>query len=168
MAPIKDGECPICLASISQVTDGSSDARESHIAACVESHFSNPFPAAAPTGLAPKQTQPRGELSQEEEGDSCPICHTSFLTKEFDHNDTAREAHFSSCFDSQTSVPAEPTSKRVSSPPAYHRAATFDSQAMSPISEKGKLVKPPPENATTKPEYALTRSNTTPSQAGRK
>lgn len=168
MAPISEDECPVCLTDLLLVGDGSSDSRESHIAACIESRLTNPSSIPALAQNPSKMAQPHGLPSQDTEADTCPICHMSFLTPEFKHNDSAREAHFSTCFESQASDPQRSAFEPVGLPPAYHRAATFGSPNMSPIHEKGKLVKSPPINANTSSGYGLARSNTTPVQTDRK
>ena len=65
----------------------------------------------------------------EDEGDSCPICHTSYLTGAFNDSDSAREAHFTTCFELQSS-----SSKTISapeSPPSYNKAAASHGNDMS-------------------------------------
>ena len=86
----------------------------------------------------------------EDEGDSCPICHTSYLTKAFNDSDSAREAHFTTCFELQSSI-----SKTVSapdSPPSYNKAAALRGHSMSSESaiqpEKGAALMPGSSSST--------------------
>ena len=162
MAPIPlQNECPVCHITLSQMTDGTDGAKESHVQTCIESHLSalpiqssaeseTPFHASKIT----QSTQPREGY---DEGASCPICHTSYLTQDFDGNDAARETHFTACFESQSlsSKIAPPPA----SPPSYNRAATFDSKAMS--SKRAHERMPPDKEATSK-SGAVTRSTNMP------
>ena len=148
MAPDTEDDCPVCHTPLSRIADGSDSAKESHIADCIESRLTAPT-APAPAGL---HSKPQLQEEEREEGDSCAICHTSFLTKEFANNDPAREAHFSTCFESQASG-----SKSHGLPPSYDRKANFDTKNMS---DKGKLAKPPPPNAV--PKIGLTPVRSAP------
>ena len=102
------------------------EGREKHAQTCIESNLSTP----------PKQSTPSFQMSQnsqmregEDEGDSCPICHTSYLTKEFNDNDSAREAHFTKCFELQSS--SYETVSPPDSPPSYNKAAALRGNDMS-------------------------------------
>ena len=86
----------------------------------------------------------------ENEGESCPICHTSYLTKVFKDSDSAREAHFTTCFELQSL-----SSKAVSAPelpPSYNTAAGFHGNDMSSKSpshpEKGAASIPGSSSST--------------------
>ena len=101
------------------------EGQENHVKTCIESNPSSP----------PKQSTPSFKMSQnsqmregEDEGDSCPICHTSYLTKVFNDSDSAREAHFTTCFELQSS-----SSNIISapdSPPSYNKAAALHGNDM--------------------------------------
>lgn len=141
MAPIVQEDCcPVCRTTLSQITDGSAGAEELHIETCIQSYLSASPTHAARTAISETAKTPlraskipRNSQTQEsegEEGDSCPICHTSYLTEHFEGNDAAREEHSTACFESQSSdsrfaPPPEP-------PPSYNRAEILDSKAMSP------------------------------------
>lgn len=154
MAPNIEDECPICLASLSTVTDGNSESKESHIKTCIEAHSSNSKPID-PKHLA-SPAQPQGN-----EEDTCAICHTSFLTKNFQNNASAREAHFSTCFDSQISTPSQPVS-----PPSYKRAETFATMATYE-KEKGMPTRSARPDAALESGLGPIRSPTMPVQLQR-
>ena len=123
MAPFpQEDACPVCQTTLS----GSEEAKESHVQTCIESQLSTSLTHPASTSEIPQFSQ-RGE--SEQTGDSCPICHTSYLTKDFDGSDTSREAHFIACFESQS------TSSKFAPPPGLppssSRAAISDSKSMS-------------------------------------
>ena len=102
MAPnLRQDECPICQITLSQITDGSEGAKESHVSSCIESHLSAPssHPASASKVSQEIQTRVGGN-----EGDYCPICHTSYLTQDLNGSESAREAHFNACFESISSI----------------------------------------------------------------
>ena len=116
----KEDKCPICQTRLSRITDGSKTAKESHIQSCIVSHLSaSPnIPSSGANITLSAQIQGSGK----EEG-FCPICHTSYLRKEFDGTDAASEAHFAACLESQSSSPKSellPISLRI-----YNRAAQF-------------------------------------------
>ena len=123
------------------------EGQEKQVQTCIESNPSTPL----------KQSTPPLEMSQnsdmregEDEGESCPICHTSYLTKEFNDSDSAREAHFITCFELQSS-----SSRIVSSPdspPSYNKAAALHSSDMPSESaiqpEKGAASMPGSSSST--------------------
>ena len=127
--PPEDG-CPVCQTALGQITDGSDGAKESHVRTCFESHLSAP---RTPHSSVSKMPQNLLIRESEDIGESCPICHTSYLTEAFDGSDSAREAHFTACFESQSS--SSQFAPPPGSPPSYNKAATSDS-------------KPTPSNAT--------------------
>ena len=138
MAPIpREDECPVCHVTLSRITDGSDGARESHVETCIESHFSGLMTYPASASKIPQNSHPR-ESDDEEE--TCPICHTSYLTEDFDGSDSAREAHFATCFESQsTSAKFAPPPESPGSPHSLNRAATFDSR----VATSSKFAPPP-------------------------
>ena len=118
----KGDECPICQTRLSQITNGSETAKEFHVQSCIESHL---IPSSGANIPHSAQMQESGK-----EEDFCPICHTSYLTKAFDGSDAAREAHFTACFESQSS-----SSKFDLLPvslPSYNRAAHVERTSMLP------------------------------------
>ena len=122
MAPSpQEDECPVCHTMLSQITDGS-EGKESHVQTCIESHFSA-RPTNPPSAAIALRIRENGN-----EGDLCPICYTSYLTEAFDGSDAAREAHFTTCFESQSS------SSKIAlppvSPPVYHQAGNNSSNFM--------------------------------------
>ena len=110
----RQDECPICQITLAQITDGSEEAQESHVQSCIESHLSAPssHPASASKVSQEKEVQTRDGGG---EGDSCPICHTSYLMQDTNGSESTREAHFNACFESLSSISkAEiPSGKRV-------------------------------------------------------
>lgn len=123
MAPFpQEDACPVCQTTLS----GSEEAKESHVQTCIESRLSTPRTHPASAFKIPQNSQ---TAESEEAGDSCPICHTSYLTKDFDGSDSSREAHFIACFESQS------TSSKFAPPPGLppssSRAAISDSKSMS-------------------------------------
>lgn len=149
----QEDDCPICQIKLSQITDGSEKAKEKHVQTCIESHLSAPMTHPASASETPQNSRIR---EGEDEGEACPICHTSYLTKDFYGNDSAREAHFTACFEMQSS--GSTFAPPPGSPPSYNtynRAATFDSISSSPEAtfptEKGaasNLGPTPPRSAT--------------------
>lgn len=120
MAPSsQEDECPVCQSMLPQITGGSKGAKESHVQSCIGS---------GPSAIKIPQQIPTRESG--EGGDSCPICHSSYLTECFANSDAAREAHFIACFESQSSS-SKATPLPVS-PPSYNRAATNDYKLMPP------------------------------------
>ena len=123
----KGDKCPICQTRLSQITNGSETAKEFHVQSCIESHLS-----ASPNIPSSEANIPHSAQMQEsgKEEDFCPICHTSYLTKTFDGSDAAREAHFTACFESQSS-----SSKSELLPvslPSYDRAAHVERKSILP------------------------------------
>ena len=109
------------------------EGQEKHIHTCIESKPSTP-PKLSTLSLGMYQNSQMRE--GEDEGESCPICHTSYLTKAFNDSDSAREAHFTTCFEMQLS-----SSKIVSapdSPPPYNKAAILRGNDMS----SGSAIQP--------------------------
>ena len=86
----------------------------------------------------------------EDEGESCPICHTSYLTKLFNDSDSAREAHFTTCFELQSS--SSKIASAPESPPSYTKAAALHGNDMSSKSaiqpEKGAASIPGSSSST--------------------
>ena len=123
------------------------EGQEKHLCTCIESNSSTPPKQSAPSfGMSQNSQMREGE----DEGESCPICHTSYLTKEFNDSDSAREAHFLTCFELQSS-----SSKIVSapdSPPSYNKAAPLHGNDMSSESaiqpEKGAASMPGSSSST--------------------
>ena len=140
MAPVPpEDNCPVCQSTLSQITDGSEGAKESHVQTCIESHLSAPPTHSALAAMSERAKTPlrASKISQNlqtresaDEAESCPICHTSYLTDYFDGNDAAREAHFTACFESQS--PGSQFAPPPGSPPSYNRAAILDDKAMFP------------------------------------
>ena len=138
MAPVsQEDACPVCQTTLS----GSEEAKESHVQTCIELHLSAPPTHTASTSNISPTSQTR---ESEEEGDSCPICHTSYSTKDFDGSDSSREAHFAACFESQSS--SSKFAPPPGLPPSNNRAAIFDSKSMSSGAafppDKGSASKP--------------------------
>ena len=155
MAPIpQEDDCPVCQTSFSQITDGSEGAKESHIQSCIESHFSDPPPHAA---SASKPSENPYARDSEDTGESCPICHKSYMTKDFDGSESARDAHFTTCFESQSS--GSKFAPPPGSPPSYSEAAILDSKSLS-----AKAAFPSEKGAASKSEPAPSRSATMPIQ----
>ena len=131
----RDDECPICQITLLHITDGTEGAKESHVQSCIESHFSAPpsHPASASNVSQEKQTRDDGG-----EGDSCPICHKSYLMQDLNGSESAREAHFNACFESLSTISSFATPVSAYS---HNRAATNDSTSRRPEvtipSEKG-------------------------------
>ena len=123
----KEDKCPICQTRLSQITDGSETAKELHVQSCIESHFSasSNTPSSGANISHSTQIQESGK-----EEDCCPICHTSYLTHKFDGSDAAREAHFTACFESQSSSPK--SELLPVSLPSYNRAAHVERKSMLP------------------------------------
>lgn len=123
MDPIpQEDECPVCQATFAQITDGSEGAKESHIQICIESQISDLPPQAAAAPESFPQARESGEARE-----FCPICHTSYMTDDFDGNGSAQEAHFNTCFDSQLS--SSSSAPPLDLPPTYDRAAKLDSKS---------------------------------------
>lgn len=165
---LQEDECPVCQTILSEITDGSEEAKESHVQSCIESHASAPPTQPAFAYKTPQSLQAR---VSGDEGESCPICHTSYLTKEFDGSDSAREVHFATCFESQSSSPKFAMSSGTF--PLYNKGTAFDSNSMSPEvafpSEKGaaSTVGPTTPRSATMPMQAPI-SNETPSSSSRR
>ena len=123
----KEDKCPICQTRLSQITDGSETTKESYVQSCIESHLSasSNVPSSGANISHSAQIQESGK-----EEDFCPICHTSYLTTKFDGSDTAREAHFTACFESQSSSPK--SELLPVSLPSYDRAAHVERKSMLP------------------------------------
>ncbi len=143
-------ECPICQTPFSQTTRGSQGAKESHVQSCIESHLS--APPAHPTSASKvlEIAHIRG-IEAEGESESCPICNTSYLTENFSGSDSAREAHFMACFESQSSSSnfAPPSI----SPPSYNQAFPSEKAAASqlgptPSRSAALSIRPPVPNET--------------------
>lgn len=149
MAPVSEDDCPVCQTTLSQMSEGT---RESHVQTCIESHLSAPLKYPSSASKLPQNSRAQ---ESEDKGESCPICHTSYLTKDFDGSDSAREAHFSTCFESQSS--SSKFAPSPGSPPSYNREGTFDSNSKSSEaafpSEKGAASKlgPTPSRSATMP-----------------
>ena len=142
MAPtIEEDDCPVCAAAFSQITDGSEGAKESHIQICIESQLSDlpPQDASAPKPFP--QARESGDA-----GESCPICNTSYMTEDFDGSESAREVHFNTCFESQSS--SSTSAPPLGLPPSYDRAAKLDSKSGAAntaiSSEKGAAARSGP------------------------
>ena len=152
MAPIpQEDDCPVCQSTFSQITDGSEGARESHIQSCIETHLSDLPPH---TASASKTFNNPPTRESADAGESCPICSTSYMTEEFDGNESAREAHFNTCFESQSS--SSKFAPPLELPPSYDRSANLDSKSVS--AEKASPVK----GAAAKLGIAPSRSTTMP------
>ncbi|MCJ1477643.1 hypothetical protein MMC13_006316 [Lambiella insularis] len=54
----------------------------------------------------------------QDEDNTCPVCYTSLLSKEFDGNEAAREAHIATCLESKST---SSTSQPQYAPPTYER-----------------------------------------------
>ena len=123
----KEDICPICQTRLSQITDGSETAKEFHVQSCIELYLS-----ASPNKPSSRANIPHGAQIQEsgKEEDFCPICHTSYLTKTFDGSDAAREAHFTACFESQSS--SSKSQSLAISLPSYNPAAHVERKSMLP------------------------------------
>ena len=157
MGPIpREDECPVCQTTLSQITDGSGGAKESHVRVCIESQLSSP---------------PTNSARTANEGESCPICHTSYLTQDFDGNEAARESHFTACFESQSS--GSKFAPPPGLPPSYNGAATFDSKSMSPEAvfpvekESASKLGPTPSRSTIMPVQSPAPTQT-PSSGSRR
>ncbi|MCJ1382281.1 hypothetical protein MMC17_005394 [Xylographa soralifera] len=124
---MEEDECPVCKVGIPLSKDGSTTAKESHIASCFESRITNLGHHAHDERIYAKKAAEL-EQSQNEE-DECPVCHVSLLSKEFDSNDTARQAHVASCFQK---LDSSARSQPQYAPPAYERPKNLRS---------GKLIK---------------------------
>ena len=128
MATISEKDkCPICLTRLLQITDGSETAKEFHVQSCIESHLaaSPNIPSSGADTSHDAQMQESGN-----EEDFCPICHTSYLTGNSDGSEAAREAHFTACFESQSS-----SSKSELFPealPSYNHLAHVERKSMLP------------------------------------
>ena len=101
----EESECPVCHNALPKSKDGS--AAEAHISTCIESQLANSMAAES---LAPVIRQPVEE-------DRCPICSTSFKSKEFDGSDAARESHVVACIDSHASGSSQAAND--TQPPMY-------------------------------------------------
>lgn len=132
-----DSECPVCFTTLPQSTDGSKLAAEAHVNQCIESQLTA---SVADSHLAPPAPkQPMKMPPQDREDDECPICHTSLLSKQFDGNDGAKEAHVAACIEEQSSAS---TSKPSNLPPSYSYGADVKSNRTSQ-----KLEEPAPSGS---------------------
>lgn len=128
MAPISpEDHCPVCETALSRISDGSLGAKELHVQNCIESHLSGNPTHPASASKIPHTSQARED---EHEGESCPICHTSYLTEEFEDSEFARESHFTTCFESQSLN--SKLAPAPGSPPSYNAAVTSHGKFMSP------------------------------------
>ena len=118
-----EDECPICHETMPQSTDGS--AGEAHIAFCIESHFADNGPQthAIPARAADTVIDVKASPVQCGEEDECPVCHTSLLSKVFDNNQNAREAHISTCIELASSSSSQKASEKT---PYYDKTARYD------------------------------------------
>ena len=123
----EEDKCPICLTRLSQITDGSETAKEFHVQSCIESHLSA-SPNIPSFGVDISHGAQVQESGNEE--DFCPICHTSYLTGNSDGSETAREAHFTACFESQSS--SSKSELFSGTLPSYNRAAHVERKSMLP------------------------------------
>lgn len=156
MAPVSlDDNCPVCETALSTITDGSLGAKELHVQKCIESHLTNDSKSPVSASEIPQNPQAQ---ENEPEGESCPICNTSYLTKEFDGSASAREAHFTTCFESQSSKSKCLPPPEL--PPPYNRATTSHSKVMSP-----GAAYPPEKGAASNVEPTPSRSTIMPSQS---
>ncbi|CAD6575860.1 MAG: hypothetical protein ASARMPRED_007488 [Alectoria sarmentosa] len=159
MAPIPpEDNCPVCQSTLSEITDGSEGAKESHVQTCIESHLSVPptHPALttkSETAKTPLRTSKIFQNPQmresEDEAESCPICHTSYLTDNFDGNDAAREAHFADCFESQS--PGSKFAPPPGSPPSYNNKAMFPKAVFPSAKEVAPKSGPTPSTSAAMP-----------------
>lgn len=176
-----DDACPICSATFISVSDGSAESKESHVNTCIEAHSSDGKPLVSshltsftqPQGNEPdgkplvpshlaSSTQPQGNEPSEE--DTCAICHTSFLTQDFENNASARQAHFSTCFESQISNSKGPVhSSDPVPPPSYKRADTFADMATYE-KEKGLPIRSARPDVDKKAGRVLVKNPTMPPQ----
>ena len=153
-----EDECPICHEALPSSVDGS--AGEAHVTTCIESHFTDNSPRIGdvPAGAAYPVTDAKAARVQPSEEDECPVCHTSLLSKEFDSNQIAREAHFSTCVELASSSAAEKASGK---PPLYDKVAQYDppsephpdSKKTSPLN-RGTLI----SSRNTRPTATLSSS----------
>ena len=126
MAPIpQEDDCPVCQTPFSQISGGSDGAKESHIQGCIESHLSD----LPPHTTASKTVENPPTRESADAGESCPICNTSYMTEEFDGSESAREAHFNNCFESQSS--GSKFAPPLGLPPSYDRGANLDSKSVT-------------------------------------
>ena len=117
-----EDECPICHETLPPSADASPG--EAHVASCIESHLSNNGPQThdVPARAGDPIIDAKAAPMQSEE-DECPVCHTSLLSKEFDSNENAREAHISTCVELASSSAPEKASEK---PPVYNKTARYD------------------------------------------
>lgn len=88
---INENGCPVCHTALPESTDGT--AAEAHISMCIESQLSDSVAVESLTSMEPESL----------EDNTCPICSTSFTSKDFDGTEAARESHVAACIDSRAS-----------------------------------------------------------------
>ena len=131
--PIDEDECPICHMGLPLSKDGTKTAAEAHIASCIESHMAESGHHANDKKVYAKRAAELEQTHKEE--NECPVCHTSLLSKEFDGNEGARQAHIASCLEkperSSTSLPQY-------APPTYDRPTNLRSGRLNKDAKDAK------------------------------
>ena len=121
-----EDECPVCKIGIPLSKDGSTTAKEAHIASCIESRITHVGYQTKEQKIYAKRAAEL-ERSQNDEN-KCPVCYTSLLSKEFDGNEAARHAHVASCLERNDS---SSTSQPQYAPPTYERPANLRNGKLS-------------------------------------
>ena len=123
---MEEDECPVCKIGIPLSKDGSTTAKEAHIASCIESRMTDPGHHANDQKIyAKRAAQLEHSVTDENE---CPVCYASLLSKEFDGNEAARHAHVASCLERNDS---SSTTQPQYAPPAYERPKNLRSGKLS-------------------------------------